>query len=155
MILLEKQSYFATINNSYFDENPNLKEILYKGSRLYLGVVIEINNCRCFVPLRSEIKADSKYRKAGYLLPSSARKNAGLDFRKLLIISDLNHVTIQNKVGIPAVQKNKIYDEFDKISDRLNNYVQTYVKEVRRNRASENYLYKFSTLKNYHKELNI
>jgi len=101
------------------------------------------------------MKTDSKYRKAGYPVPSGTRKNAGLDFRKLLIITDLKHVTIQNKVEIPAIQKNKIYEEFDKISARLNSYVQTYVKEVNRKRAKDNFLYKFSTLKNYHKELGI
>ena len=152
---MENQPYFATINESYFDSNPHLKEILHNGSRLYLGVVIEVNSCRCFVPLRSEIKTESKYRKAGYPLPSTTRKNAGLDFRKLLVISNMKDVKIQNKVEIPSIQKNKIYDEFDKISARLNSYVQTYIREVNRNRANDNFLYKFSTLKNYHVELGL
>jgi len=155
VLFLKNQPYFVTINDSYFLEHSNLVEVLRKDSRLYLGVIIEVNNHQCFVPLRSEIKTAPKYRKAGYLLPSLARKNAGLDFRKLLLISNPTHITIQNEVKIPAIQKNKIYTDFDKISDRLNRYIKNYIKEVSRNRGDENYLYKFSTLKNYHEELGL
>ena len=146
---LNRRPYFATINPAYFTDYPHLTEVLSKRTRLYLGIIIEINDCHCFVPLRNKIKTGAQFRKAGYPLPSATRVNAGLDYRKILIINDLKYINVQTKVEIiPAIQKNKIYADFDKICDCLNKYIKAYIKEVKRNRVHENYLLNHSKLKN-------
>ena len=98
---------------------------------------------------------EPKFKKAGFSLPSEKRPDGGLDFRKLLIINDDKYIKIQEKVFITGAQRNKIYDEYERICKNANDFVKQYIKEVKRGYANKNYLYKFSTLKNYHVELGI
>ncbi len=151
----DTEPIFARIHASYFTDHPDLEEILEKENRIYIGVIIEMNHCKCFIPLRTEILTDPKFSKAFFPIPYKKRPNAGLDFRKLLIITDDRYVSIQNRVQISKRQKEKIYSEYSTICKRLNSYVHKYIKEAKRGRAHSHHLYRFSTLKNYHEELGL
>jgi len=63
-------------------------------------MIVEVNDCKCFVALRTNIKIEQKYKKACFQVPSNKRPNAGLDYRKLLIINDEKYIYIQNEVYI-------------------------------------------------------
>lgn len=151
----KKQPIYAVIEAQYFIDYPDLVEVINKDTRLYLGLVIELNHNQCFIPLRTAIPTEDKFKKAVFQCPSSTRPNAGLDYRKLLIINDSKYINFQTKVTIPQVQKEKIKDQYHVIEKAVNSYVGKYVKEVQRGRAKDNYLYRFSTLQNYHSELSL
>ena len=146
---------FAMIKPSYFTDHFYLQEVLKKNSRLYLGLILEVNDNKCFIPLRSQINIQPKLRKAGFHLPTENRPYAGLDYRKLLIINDESYVEVQKKVKIPNVQKEKIYNSIDLICLAVNRYINTYIKETLRERSEGHIHYKYSTLKNFHSELNL
>jgi len=146
---------FATISANYFEDYPYLEEVLHKDTRLYLGIILEIAACKCFVPFRSNLPLEPKFKKARFLLPTANKPQAGLDYRKLLLLNDDKYIQIQQSVLISHAQKKRIDENYELITKEVSSYIQKYMREFKRGRASRNFLYQFSTLKNYHRELKL
>jgi len=70
-----------------------------------LGMIIEIQQNKCFVPLRSLINTEPKLKKASFPLPTTTRPQAGLDYRKLSIINDENYLIVQKNENFPKSKK--------------------------------------------------
>ena len=149
-IVIIKEEYF--VQNQHFVEMLDPKNIENKKRRMYL-LSIKINEKNCLIPFRSNI-SNAPHR-AVFPLPTQSRPSAGLDFRKMLIVSDYNQIERVGKHILPKKQK-KILDENIK---RIETYITSYIKGYKR--ATKNHLqytiseYKFSTLHNFHQELGI
>jgi len=79
------------MNSSLFEDKPELAaQADLKDDRIYLGIIITINNNNCFVPLETNLKDNELLkRNSQWPVPSSTRPNAGLNFEKSLIVNDL------------------------------------------------------------------
>ena len=141
------------IKTDFFENNPNLQEILDKNDpvkqqqRAYLFLTFTYNNNNFFIPFRSNIKNCS------FPLPTTNRPNAGLDYRKMLIINNLNYIVPTKHPNIPNSQLHKINNNKHLIKQQVINYINGYIKAFKKNRHTLDSRFIYSTLHNYHKEL--
>lgn len=145
----------AEILPTYFEENPNLQEIMEKENRVYLGIVLNMDSNNYFIPLRTNAPTGPQYSKSIYPIPSSTRPNAGLDFRKALIVNDMRHVRIIENPQVANSQMREIGNKIATIENMFGIYVNGYLKAVKKNRVQRELAYKYSTLQNYHRDLKL
>jgi protein AbiQ len=147
------------IPGKYFRDKRDFVEMLDSGdvnkqsSRSYLRVSAEHNGFVFFVPLRKKINFCDK--RMGYSLPSETRADAGLDFRKALIVNENEYFLSPKQGRVSPLQTKKIESERARIEYLFFNYVNGYVKAARKKREKIDTLYKFSTLHNFHAELGV
>jgi len=145
------------IPGKYFKDKRAFVEMLDAGdvnkqsSRSYLRV--SAGALVFFVPLRKKINFCDK--RMGYSLPSETRADAGLDFRKALIVNENEYFLSEKHGKISPMQEKKFETERARIEYLFANYVNGYVKSVRKKREKIDALYKFSTLHNFHTELGL
>lgn len=148
------------IKNDYFQNHHELKEILKsekmdESNRTYLFLSIKYKSNNIFVPLRREIDPIQPFGIIGYPIPSDKRPNAGLDYRKLLIINDLEYIEFPSYEKVPTSQQKLIDQNISTIQAQVMDYIKGYEKSFFKNRTTRDKKYKFSTLCNYHKELGL
>jgi protein AbiQ len=143
------------LDEEFYQENSNLVEALHEGvtgdlalekTRGYGVVTVRIESGMLFgIPLRSHITHSSSFITTG---------TKGLDYTKAVLIKNENHVS-QDAFHIPQDEFVKIADRELHIRERFEKYIKKYVKAA--NAGDKNILreYRYSTLQNYHEELNI
>ncbi len=80
-------------------------------------------------------------------------KNAGLDYRYVLVINDDRYIEVQTQCKIPKSQYRKIKNDLERIKKEFQIYLNGYIKTVRKKRNQKEPLYKESSLINYLSEL--
>ncbi len=154
-----KKFEIKTIKENYFKDN-RLKEVLYNKSetRPYLYVMFKYKDNNLFIPFRSELNKTGNLDKIintiSYDIGYNQKPNAKLDFSKMLIINDLSYVT-DEQVIIDSKQYRIIKRNIEEINNNINKYIAGYVKAYNKNRVHIDNKYKYSTLVNYHRELEI
>lgn len=159
--------YFHLMTEEYFDIYQNLDEFQTDPNRGHGVMIIDINNLLVAVPLRSKIKPYMK--KSNHLFPYETYIDENtnqtflkaLDFSKLTIIQE-EFVNKQTTYIFNNEEEKKYYtNNFNRLYTRINNYISTYQKiclqisnqeDVKRYTLSP---YRYSTLRNFHNELNI
>lgn len=141
--------------DSFYDENSHLQEVLDKSlsdewfpdkTRGYGIVVIEFKGLKFGIPLRSNMNHSSGFHTVG---------NKGLDFSKAVLIKDNKYISNESFI-IPKEEHTKIRDKSYFISSRFNKYVSRYCDLVNNESYSViDRVYNFSTLKNYHCDLDL
>lgn len=127
-------------------------EIERKQERPYIVCLVNIDNNTYAIPFRTNIK-----HKCCYTFKNSSRDtkcSTGLDYSKAVIVND------DKFIGDEAIIDNKEYVELSNkyyfIIKQFTSYLQGYFKyangEANQFEAKK---YKFSTLKYFHKELNL
>jgi len=150
------------LDPSFYAENTHLVEALdnFDGKweegkvRGYAVVIINLNDLTFAIPLRTNIK-----HKASYITVKSKFKGIrgkGLDFSKAVLISKDEHIS-NNLFKISPNEHKTLQNKDHFITDRFGKYVASYVKAIKS--CDKNILtspeYRFSTLKNYHKDFNL
>lgn len=127
----------------------HLEEKLDKGeSRPYYCKVEITDQYSAFIPFRSNIKHSHCFK-------TSKQEDKGLDFTKSIIINKEDEIHwIKQVTAIENKQWKKIQNSQKKIKFLYLNYIHKYKKHIQK-QDFENSIVKFSTLKNYHKELDI
>lgn len=154
------QNSIVYVKKEFFIDHT-LKEILYfddkndESNRAYLCLAIKYKNNNIFVPLRSEIIPYPNFGIIGFSVPSKKRPKAGLDYRKLLIINDLNYIEIPSIIKIPNAQQNLINKDISTITAQVIDYIKGYEVSFSKGRTQRDKKYRFSSLCNYHNELNL
>ncbi|MSU02147.1 hypothetical protein [Tissierella pigra] len=148
------------IKNEYFEDYPELKEILKshkkdESNRIYFFLNIQYKNNNIFIPLRSEIDLTRSIGTIGFPIPGEKRPNAGLDYRKILIINDISYIEFPPHNIIPRSQEKLIIQSINTIQSQVIDYIKGYEKSFLKNRTTKDKKYKFSSLCNYHKELEL
>lgn len=150
-------SRLALILPEYFATTANYIEMLDPGNvkkqsaRLYLYV--DMRHHACYVPLRKRI--DLTIGNIGYPVPSSTKPQAGLDFRKVLIIDNPNYIKRLHRPDLSANQTKTMITEYVAIKTAFGRYVSGYIKAVNKGREGLDRLYKYSTLHNFHEALGL
>lgn len=149
------------IKEQYFEDNSHFIEMLdpldreKQARRNYLFLSITYENNTLLVPLRTEMEAEKPFGIIGYSVPSSAKPNAGLDFRKILIVNDSKYIEHSEHCKIPASQQRIISEKYSDIEKLVINYVKGYVKSAIKGRERREKKYCFSTLQNFNIELGV
>lgn len=154
------------LTQTFYDEHTELQEVLdnHNGqwtagkTRGYGVVIISLNDLTFAIPLRTNIK-----HKASYItVRSSATDNRrairgkGLDYSKALLISDNSYIS-NHVFKIPNSEHTKLQNKQHHITERFERYVNRYIGAVKKqdNNILRSPEYRFTTLVNYHSELNI
>lgn len=145
------------VKKAFFDDFPNLKaEGNKKEMRLYLGIRIKLDDNNYFIPFESKLFDHPALKDTSqYSLPSSTRPNAGLNFEKCLIINDLSYIEILAEPGLAHSQYKKLVEEQDLIIERLEIYIQKFIKACEKKREKREFMFKFSTLHEFKSELGV
>lgn len=157
----EKVCNIVFIKEKFFQDNKDFVEMLdpldigKQTQRNYVFLTINYKDNTFLVPLRTHMQPEKRFGIIGYAVPSSEKPNAGLDFRKMLIINNPEYIEIPEYCKIPKSQENIINENFSKINELAINYINGYVKAAIKNREHIEPKYCFSTLHNFHKELGI
>lgn len=147
------------VKSEYFEEHI-LEEALKSEkedefNRPYVFLNVKYKNNNIFVPIRSNILPIQSFGIIGYSIPSDERQDAGLDYRKLLIINDLEYIEFPSYKKIPNSQQKIIDKDISTIQAQVIDYIKGYEKSFNKNRTKRDKKYIFSTLRNYHKELGL
>lgn len=158
---MENKWDIVFLKREYFLINPDLKEVLDPNDidkqtrRRYIFLNVEYKENTFFIPLRSNIDTSRNFGMIGYPVPSSKKPNAGLDFRKILVINDNSYIDKPEYSRIPKSQQIIIDKNYKTIKDLAINYIDGYVKTANKNREYVSNRFKMSTLHNFHNELGV
>ncbi|QTL39075.1 hypothetical protein HGO23_14615 [Xenorhabdus budapestensis] len=150
------------LDQTFYDENVYLIQALDNEdgkwapgkTRGHGIVVININQLTFAIPLRTAIKHNAAYITQKY--NQKGMKGKGLDYSKALLITNPKYISDEIFLIPPEQHKNIQGKEFF-ITRKFEKYVEKYIKAVKRkDRHVLNSLeYRFTTLQNYHKQLNV
>jgi len=133
-----------------------ISEINTKESRIYLCLLININNNTVLIPFESEVpQIEALLKNSLYKLPSTTRPEAGLNFEKLLIINDHSYLDIIPSPRIANSQKKEIENNKEAIKEKLEKYIENYIKACNKQREKKVFIFKFSTLHLFKEELGV
>lgn len=164
---IEKNTiYFRLFEDSFFDKYEHMDEFLKKNSRGHGVLLLNYLDLLVAVPLRSSLNPNIE--KQRYIFPYEVwTKDDGkkylkaMDFSKLLIISKED---LRGSIGfIFRDHKEKEYyqNNYNKIMMRLTKYITDYVALCDKIDKGERVsfrklkLYRYSTIRNFHSELQI
>lgn len=162
----EEKVKYAFVKNAFFEQEFNdptqiLDKEDGKGSRetrVYVCVEIQFEDNTYLVPLRknlaNNIVSNSLFNKTYYKVPSDSKPNAGLDFRKTIVINDPSMYVI-DEAKISHAQKKIIEENFAEISMLAIEYIKGFKKAAQKKRQKREPLYRFSALNNFLKELKV
>jgi protein AbiQ len=149
------------LSNLFYDENKHLVEVLDKDVRTgewyenkvrgYGIVLVEILGLKFGIPLRSKIHHNECFKVDKDGLTENVK--TGLDFSKAILLDKEEYIF--NTYKIPLLQLNVLRDKEYIIGTKFKKYVNKYIKAVKKQDEHKLKTYKFSTLQNYHTELNI
>ncbi len=151
-IVLISERYFEKYN-SKFIEMLDVANIKKQSNRMYLFLKIKIDENNILIPLRTNLPKLGN-AVVGYHVPSKSKPNAGFDYRKMLIVDDEYIIPVEN-LNIPNSQQKIILEKYEVIETQVKTYIKNYKKAVEKNRQFKDRIFKFSTLHNFHKELNL
>lgn len=155
---------YVRLDKQYFEENSNFVEMLdpnnptEQNKRMYLFLSVIYENNTLLVPLRTKMIGERKFGIIGYPVPSSTRPNAGLDYRKILIVNDSKYIIpvgMESNDGVSSSQQRIIHNNYATICNQIIAYVKGYVRAAIKEREEKEPKYSFSTLRNFHNELKI
>ena len=152
-VVFIREEYFNI--HSCFEEMLDPTDRIKQSQRnhLFLNVKYEKNNL--LIPFRTEMPNFHAIGKVGYNVPSEEKPNAGLDYRKILIVNDIKYLEMPEYCKIPMSQQKIISSNYEIIKKEVKNYIEGYIKSAKKERQYRDSKYRFSTLHNFHKELGI
>lgn len=148
---MKKQIEIKKIKKSFFTDNSYLVETIDDKDRGYGYVSCLIDGYHFAIPLRSSIKHNHCFRIS---TPPDSKGSKGLDYTKALIIDP-------KYLGDPFVIDNREYQKIFRNQTQIVNefieYVDNYKKYKNNEQLADEYIgaYIFTTLINYHAELDI
>ncbi|WP_322907865.1 type III toxin-antitoxin system ToxN/AbiQ family toxin [Paenibacillus campi] len=151
-VFLNDSFFSQQLDDQVLDKTKNKKD---RESRVYVCIKIEDEHNTYLIPLRSEVPIhDRNLKKTFYHVPSTKRPNAGLDFRKIVIVNDPSLYRVE-EAQISHKQKKMIHENFNEIKKLAFNYIKGFKKSAKKNRHKRDYEYSFSSLSNFLNELGV
>lgn len=147
------------LTEAFYSDYPNktYNEIMKKKERPYNCLLLQSHyDYFMCIPYRSNINHNN-----AFFFTNSKRskvKKSGLDFSKMIIIKNTNYIGTSDAI-IDKDEYNETYYKIAKIKDQAEKYVDGYVNHLTNRKIMYQKeferKYRFSTLKYFHKELNI
>ena len=131
-------------------------DALKQSRRTYIYVLVNIDDNRFYLPLRSNLGQDVRlFGRIGHAVPSKKRPNAGIDYRYALIVNDTAYIEPHTSQKIPEMQYKIIEKDYDAICREFETYLRKYKRTAKKGRIEREPLFRESSLINFHKELGI
>lgn len=158
--------YFRLMKPSYFNDYKSLDEFQEDHLRGHGIMILDVDDLLVAIPLRSGIPAYMKQAKHIFFYEIYIKENKkeclkALDFSKLTIIEEKYLDNTRTYIFKDEKEKQFYLNNFNRIYSRVNSYVSSYkkiCKNIEEGKAITSYTlkpYRYSTLRNFHKELNI
>ncbi len=147
----KKKLKFVFLSNDFYkDYDKNTyEEILRKNSRPYIMFIIKIDNIDYAVPFRTNVN-----HKFAYF--TNPPKKCGIDYKKAIVVTKANYLDVSKNILINQKEYINIRENEDVIIKEFKNYLKQYKKAIKKLSVKRNYeIYKFSSLKYFHKEMGI
>lgn len=153
-----------SLSESFFERNTHLIQILDqekspKPLRGYAVVTIKIFDHIFAIPLHSNIRGKGFIIKKQRIILENGKYRdikKGLDYQKAVILQDINQDLAERSFIIPNDEYLMIQDNEQSIYDSFKAYVEKYMNDHGKLTTQQFARdYAFSTLQNYHKELNL
>ena len=154
ILKMSKQDYIQlrSLSDQFYADNKGLQEALDSSNdgkvRGYGIVVVDLNGLMFGIPLRSNLN-----HKFGFISERSEGTKKGLDYTKALLIQKEEYVSRAYK--IPTTEFTHLNDNKEKIQEYFKKFITRYIDAHNKNDTNILRNYRYSTLKNYHKELGI
>jgi len=147
----QQQITLQKIKKSFFEDNPNLLEIIDDKTRGYGYIHCLLDGHNFAIPLRSSIKHNYRF---AISTPHDAQGVKGLDYTKAIIVPT-NY--LNGTFVIDNSEYRRIYRNQKIIIQEFTDYVANYKKYLRGEELPEEYknAYRYTTLINYHNELGL
>ena len=159
MIVTESDYQILKLSELFFKPYPNppYKEILKKKERAYTCLLFQTHyDYFICVPFRTEIS--HKYAYKFNNSKRSKKHNSGLDYTKIVIISDTKYLDNKDAI-IDKDEYNETVVHIEKIKQDALDFVEDYLKHIRGevmlHKKEFGRRYNYSTLKYFHKEMGI
>lgn len=148
-----KQEYFKDHKDFVEMLDPNDQE--KQSRRRYIFFEMQYKGNTILAPLRTNIPKIDQLGNVAFKVPGENRPNAGIDYRKLLIINNNKYIERPEYNNISRKQMSTISTNYEKIQSNINKYIDGYIKSAKKGRNLIDKKFRFSTLHNYHNELGI
>lgn len=161
----EKEYSITILSEAFYKraERKALKEIMEKENRPYFVLLVKVKNYKFAIPFRTHITHDYCFKtiphyeniKENEPIPVNTTPTSwsGIDYTKAVIIED-NDLE-QNKIAsVNSIEHDMIRKSSRKIKTEFKTYVEGYITMLKMNHPMIE-KYRFTTLVNYHRELNI
>jgi len=154
------------LKRQFYLDNSDKKELLdhddlQKGTRRKYLLRINLGISSILIPFRSNIVLGrDRDIKKGFISPVAGKESAGLSFEKLIILkNDSDYILSITSLDreVPETQARNITRNIEKITNSLKNYLTAYKKmyEETPEAVSRHFLFRYSTLQYFHKELGL
>lgn len=145
---MNKNCKLIKLTPDFYIDHAGLKEIELKVERPYVMLLVQVKGLTFALPFRSGINHE-------YALMTDPMNNCGIDFSKAVLIDDPKYIDSAQ----PTIRKNE-FSVFKRNQIRIvkefTSYVERYIKALStQDKLKSRLLCQYSTLQNYHKELNI
>ena len=137
---------YVFLTAQFYKDYANCPEIEQKQLRPYIMLLIKIDGLTFALPMRSHIK----HRYAYY---TDKVNGCGVDYSKAVVINDINLYIDRKLPHIRPNERRKLFGKNYIITKAFKKYLEDYKKAIKLNADRKNYIYKFSTLQYFHKEL--
>lgn len=146
------------LTQEFYDENIHLDHVMDKingkwdetKTRGYGIVVLSYNGLEFGIPLRSNFTN----RKTNSCFETVKGGNKGLDYSKAVLLTKESHKSDEAFI-IPKEEYIRVQNKAHFIGRKFGQYVEKYMKGVRKQDQNILRHYQFSTLQNYHDELGL
>ena len=152
---------YCYITEQYYIDNPTLIKILdiadssKHNIRTHICLNIQFKNNSVLIPLRKNLgETNRKYGKIGFPIPSQSKPKAGLDYRYIMIINNVNYVRFDTP-KISNSQIKIIENNYETIEKEAIEYIESYIRVANKGRVDRTARFRESSLINFHRELNI
>ena len=152
---------YCYITEQYYIDNPTLIKILDIADsskyniRTHICLNIQFNNNSVLIPLRKNLgEPNRKFGKIGFSVPSLSKPKAGLDYRYIMIINNINYI----RFDIPKISNSQIKiieNNYETIEKEAIEYIESYIRVANKGRVDRAARFRESSLINFHRELNI
>lgn len=152
---------YCYIKEQYYIDNPSLVKILDIGDsskhdiRTHICLNIQFDNNSILIPLRKNLgDPERKFGKIGFPVPSKSKPKAGLDYRYIMIINNMNYIRFDTP-KISNSQIKIIENNYETIQKEAIEYIKAYIRVANKNRIEKTARFRESSLINFYKELKI
>lgn len=153
--------HYCYITEQYYKDHPNLEKILdiddsiKHNIRTHLCLNIKFKHNNVLIPLRKNLGDEvRKFGRIGHSVPSASKPKAGLDYRYIMIINDVNYLRFDTP-RISNSQIKIIQNDYEDIEKEAIEYIKSYIKKANKGRVEITSRFKESSLINFHKELGV
>ena len=114
------------LSASFYERNSANTEILAKGNRPYLVLVVMYRGLKFAIPFRSNIQHTHAYK---FQVDKSQKQNSGLDFSKSVLIFN------DDELGCPAhlisAERKELLKHFNFIVEKFHAYIDDFIEGLK------------------------